>query len=1017
MDDAFARRSDPVTSHEAAAAVEANQLEAAVLDLLRKHGVLATIEMAQLSGIPRDSLSPRMRPLERKGFVVPVGVKKIDNRRYITWSLYEMSIVNGQGPDNAQVMVVGEQPGEHEAKSGLPFHPRAAVGGQLTHYLHRIIQIHRDKCYLTNLVKSFVKKGYKITAADIEKWAPTLEEELKRVHPRLIIALGREATRYFLGDVNVEDVYGLPHVWQSNGTASVVIPTYLRMYDTDLQPLIWYSFLQAKRLLDGKIEPYQKSKLEDKDFTYNSATEPAHLDYWQQAIGGPPKLIAVDTEGLPGKPWGLSFSYFSKMATVIRVQHTAALACFRERTRDSHIILHNALYDLRILRDMGIEPKRFHDTMVMAFLIGTEPLPLKALSYRYRGIDRKSYEEVVGPTANALATEWLEKVVQEPWETIDRAPENDKNRWSIVRRIENILGSYAGRILYIGDPDKKAMTAKRKEIHKAGVRGSLKYGTVWGGWEYCIVTRPVLEKLKTITDISTIQLERRDGAKDPARRWKQAMKDHPEQADLVERHLHVVMPGHETMPEPGLDTVEEMFGDAGVKTATNYSAGDADDTWTILPILWKQVQDLKLERAYQLDIDVMPMIDRMMVVGFKVNPDYLRRLGTQLGDQVKADLADIEKTVGHPLNPLSSEQVAHHLFDELHLDVQTLTETGQRSTADDVIEALRLISEAPILGKIADYRELAKMKGTYADKLWRLLGDDGRIHPRLRITRVPSGRLACSEPNLMAIPVRSERMLDGQKLGVAIRNGFVAAEGHLLGSWDLDQIEMRILAHRSQDPNLIDIFRTGHDIHKKTASLIFNIPVEEVQPWQRTSAKSVGFGIVYGLSARGLQLQMKLRGIDRSEQECQRMIDGYLQDAYPGVRQLMEEKQREGRRDGFVRSMLGRLRYLPQLHSSNMRLRSEADRICLNHDIQTTAQEVIKLGMVGIWTNVLPAIRREGWYVEPLLQIHDELILEFDEAIAPELDVLVRMELEHAIQLAVPIGSKGHMAPSWGQLK
>jgi DNA polymerase-1 len=202
-----------------------------------------------------------------------------------------------------------------------------------------------------------------------------------------------------------------------------------------------------------------------------------------------------------------------------------------------------------------------------------------------------------------------------------------------------------------------------------------------------------------------------------------------------------------------------------------------------------------------------------------------------------------------------------------------------------------------------------------------------------------------------------------------------------------------------------------------TASLIFGVPVEEVQDWQRTSAKSVGFGIVYGLSARGLQLQMKLRGIDKSEEECQAMIDGYLRNAYPGVRALMEEKQREGRRDGFVRSVLGRLRYLPALHSTNTRLRSESERICLNHVIQCTAQEVIKLGMVGIWTNVLPCIWKEGWYCEPLLQIHDELILEFDERIAGELDVLVRTELEHAIQLLVPIGSKGHMAPTWGGLK
>jgi len=661
---------------------------------------------------------------------------------------------------------------------------------------------------------------------------------------------------------------------------------------------------------------------------------------------------------------------------------------------------------------MGIEITRFHDTMLMAFLLGLEPLGLKALAYRYRGIDRQSFEEVVGPTANELATEWLEKVLRYcPWELVDPSLDGKKSRWSIVRRIENILGTFAGLVVYRDGPtDKKSMAAMKKRLFEAGVRGAMRLSQNTWGWEGCLVTRPVKAEIEKIPEIDTSELKRRDGAKDPARRWKVVCAEHPEQTDMVEAAM-------EAMPEPGLDTVEERFGAAGQKTATEYSAGDADDTWSIFPILWKQVQELKLEEVYNLDIQAMPMIDRMMDVGFMANRDYFKALAVELDLEIATVGQEIDTIAGHPLNPSSPQQVAGYLFDELKLPVQDWTPEGQRSTTDEVIESLRLVEDYPVLQKISDYRELVKMKSTYADKLWRRLGKDDRIHPRLRLTRVPSGRLACSEPNLMAIPVRSQRVVAGKKLGVAIRDGFIAAPGHLLGSWDLDQIEMRVLAHCSQDENLVDVFQTGQDIHKKTASLVFGIPMTEVQDWQRTSAKAVGFGIVYGQSAGGLQLQMKLRGIDRTEAECQRMIDSYLEEAYPGVKRLMEEKQREGRKLGYVRSMMGRLRYLPQLHSHNMRLRSEADRICLNHTIQTTAQEIIKLGMVGIWQNVLPAIWAEGWYCQPLLQIHDELVLEFDEGIRDELDVLIRTELENALRLSVPIGSKSHFARTWGGLK
>jgi len=903
-------------------------------------------------------------------------------------------IVPGCGPKPARLMIIGERPGDWEAKTGVPFHPRAAVGKELTRYLHQILRLDRDEVYLTNLVPEYLGEK-EVTSEDVRKWESLLQSELDEVQPEFIMTLGRFATRWFLGNVNLEEVYALPHQW--NG--SVVVPTYLRLYDSDLQPLIWYSFEQCRRVMAGETEPFDRTRSKPSSFCYEEYTLPDVINF-------PDLPIATDTEGIPGNPWGLSVSRGHDSAYVIRKSNIAAAAKLAER----HLILHNSLYDIAILRELGIEGFSFDDTMVMAFLLCLEPQGLKELAYRYRGIRRQSYMEVIGPASNDLARDWLETVAE--WD-YGPAPEElvfegdhvrIRKPWSLNRRLDGILGVWDGEIFIIGPKDRQAFTDKKRKLEKMGVRVG-KINDDHTGWVDCVVTKLAGKKLEPHTLEYRWEMKRRPAAEDIRQRWETLCEDMPEATDAV-------MDNVGTMPEANLDAVN-------LKTAIEYSAGDADDTYTIYPILKKRIEEMGLEEAYKLDISVIPMIDRMIHVGFKADGEYFQQLGAELAREMEKDLDEIEHLIGIRINPNSPLQVASLLFDRLKLPVQQYTETHQPSTADEVIEALRLLSDHPVLPLISDYRELSKMKGTYADKLWRWLGSDGRIHPRLRITRVPSGRLACSEPNLMAIPIRSQRILGGQRLGKRIRDGFIAKPGCVLGSWDLDQIEMRVLAHRSNDPTLTTVFLNGEDIHQKTASLVFSLPMEQVikGSWQRDSAKSVGFGIVYGISAQGLQLQLKLRGINRTEEECQDMIDAYLVRAYPKVRSLMEDKKAEARRYGYVRSMLGRIRYLPGIHSSNNKLRSEAERVSLNHDIQTSAQEIEKLGMAGIWQRVLPALWSEGWYCEPILQVHDELLIECDEKVAPVVDVMIRNELEEAVKLVVPIGAKGTIARTWGALK
>lgn len=914
----------------------------------------------------------------------------------------------GIGAVPADLMIIAERPGKADAERGELIHPYTAMGAEIDRFLWTVLRLSRDQIFYTNLVQGYIER--ETTNVDLKHWEPHLLRDISRVRPKVIMTLGPEAMKYFLRSGDMDMHYALPQPWtDADGRQIAIIPNYLRLYDSDLQPRIWYGFEQCRRLLKDEIQCHQMDR-------------GGAFDYREVAQGDtyPTGIVAVDTEGLHGNPWGLSYSVAPRTARVVKASWSEWLDALHLPLAKSLVVLHNSLHDLAVLRDMGITILRFEDTMVMAFLLGLEPQSLKELAYRHRGIKRESYMEVIGPASKVLALRWLSGVALQDWgpAPVEMVYVNgvvkEKHPWSVNRRIDGIMGVRIGEINVGLGQSKKAMTAAKKKLESIGVKVG-KYTVNKDGWINCRVSSLAFTLLEPLWCKEFVwSLEEDDSAEDPRKRWEALCVDMPEATDRIELKCG-------EMPEAGLDALEKVFGEEGRQKAIRYSSGDADDTLVIFNILKPRIEEMGLQAAYALDMAVMPMIDRMMHTGFHADRKYFQKLGGELEVEMTKVRREIARLIGRDLNPNSSTQVAALLFDEWKLPVQQRTSTKLPSTADEVIEALRLESPNEVLPLISDYRELSKMKGTYADKLWRWLGNDNRIHTKLRITRVPSGRLASSEPNLMAIPVRSQRMLGEEKLGKRIRNGFTAGkEGRVLGSWDLDQIEMRVLAHRSMDPTLIEVFTTGQDIHAKTASLVFDLPITACSKgsWQRDAAKAIGFGIVYGVTAKGLQLQLKLLGINKNEEECQKFIDAYLVVAYPRIRVLMDQKKAEARLNGFVRSMLGRIRYLPgAMAAEGKKLRAESERMCLNHDIQTTAQEIMKLGMVGVWQRVLPLIQAEGYYCEPILQIHDELILEMDERIFNIVDVLVRNEMQEAMKLVIPIGVKGSCAVAWGGLK
>lgn len=443
---------------------------------------------------------------------------------------------------------------------------------------------------------------------------------------------------------------------------------------------------------------------------------------------------------------------------------------------------------------------------------------------------------------------------------------------------------------------------------------------------------------------------------------------------------------------------EAELKDLPQKTVIDYAARDADATMRIAPILRERITGLKLDAVLENDLGAMLMIADMMDNGIQVDEKYLAGLEDDLKAQKLVQEVIIHSTSA--INIGSADQVADLLFKKLKLTPGKMTPSKKRYTVDDA--TLQGIShEHPVVQHILAWRGVEKLLNTYVTKLPGFI-KNGRIYPKFRITGTPSGRLTCSEPNLMAIPIRS-------KMGAKIRAGFVAPEGRILASWDLSQIEPRVMAHESKDANLMDVFNEGRDLYTATASKIFKMDMKQVTPEQRSHSKTVSLGIFYDISATGLLRQMQAKGQQTwILEDAQRMIDEWFE-VYPSVYDYMRAQRDHARIDGFVRSPLGRIRYLPGASSSIEKVKNEAERQAINHPIQTGAAEIMKSIMARVTRNNIASL--------PILQIHDELVFELDKDDLNGLDLLMRDSIKAINPLCVPITCGMNFGKTWADLK
>jgi DNA polymerase-1 len=434
-----------------------------------------------------------------------------------------------------------------------------------------------------------------------------------------------------------------------------------------------------------------------------------------------------------------------------------------------------------------------------------------------------------------------------------------------------------------------------------------------------------------------------------------------------------------------------------INALCDYAAEDADITYQLKQILEPQLKSNKLESLfYDIEMPLMRVLAHMEQNGVRIDSDALAQSSVILTDEMLQLEKEIHRITGFEFNVSSPMQVGEILFDRLKLDDKAKkTKTGQYSTSEDILEKLR--SKHPIVGKILDYRGLKKLLSTYIDALPLLINPvTGKVHTSYNQTVAVTGRLSSTNPNLQNIPIR-----DAQ--GKEIRKAFIPDKGCLFMSVDYSQIELRIMAHLSGDKNMLDAFNHGLDIHTATAAKIFNIPLEEVTSDMRRKAKTANFGIIYGISAYGLSDRLGI-----SKTEAKTFIDGYFE-TYPDVKNYMNHAIQIAKSNGYVETLLGRKRTLPDINSQNSIVRGFAERNAINAPIQGTAADIIKIAMIHIQHKLDEAQLK----TKMTMQVHDELNFSVPTHEMETVKNLVVYEMEHAIQLRVPLIADCGIGTNW----
>jgi len=432
---------------------------------------------------------------------------------------------------------------------------------------------------------------------------------------------------------------------------------------------------------------------------------------------------------------------------------------------------------------------------------------------------------------------------------------------------------------------------------------------------------------------------------------------------------------------------QKTFDQLDLEVQKEYAVEDADITLRLKHILEPQLPAVKADKLLkEIEMPLMGVLTEMEVEGIRVDAEVLKEQSEKISKEIQSIEKKIYEYSGEEFNLNSPKQLGEILFDKLKLDPKAKkTKTGQYKTGEEIL--VKLKDRHEIIEKILDYRQLQKLSSTYVDALPKEINPEtGRIHTTFVQTTAATGRLASTNPNLQNIPIRSEQ-------GRQIRKAFVARDqNHVLMSADYSQIELRVIAELSQDPKMLESFKKGEDIHRATAARVFNVTQEEVTREQRDQAKTVNFGIIYGVSAFGLAEQT---GLSRSE--ARQLIDTYYE-TYPVLKNYIENQIHLAREQGFVETILGRRRYLKDINSRNAIVKGHAERNAINAPIQGSAADIIKIAMINLHEKL-----QKDFKTKMLLQVHDELIFDVPKTELEPVQKLIKETMESAVKLSIPL--------------
>ncbi|NPV57448.1 MAG: DNA polymerase I, partial [Anaerolineae bacterium] len=471
---------------------------------------------------------------------------------------------------------------------------------------------------------------------------------------------------------------------------------------------------------------------------------------------------------------------------------------------------------------------------------------------------------------------------------------------------------------------------------------------------------------------------------------------------MAEDYLNLQMSHIEELIGSGKN--QRSMAQVAIQDCANYAGADAEVTLRLKPLLEEGMRAHDALKIFEeIEMPLVTILADMEKAGIMLDLPFFKSMETWLAERMAVIEKSIFQDIGREFNINSTQQLSKALFETLKLeppDRRQRTASGHFSTSASNLEDIR--DQHPVIDKILEQREYAKIKSTYVDALpLQVNPRTGRVHTSFNQTGVVTGRISSSDPNLQNIPTRTE-------VGRQVRKGFIAAPGNLLLAVDYSQIELRIVAHLSHDEAMLNAFRAGQDIHSATAAAIYRIPLTQVTKEQRRHAKTINFGLIYGMSAFGLS-----RGTDLTLGEAEDFVRAYFEQ-FPGVKRYLAETRKEAAEKGFVETMLGRRRYFPNLKgNANVNQRNREEREAINAPIQGTAADIIKLAMLDI----PGALAREGLQSRMLLQVHDELVLECPEAEIKNSVAVVRSVMEQAYTLSIPLLTEARVGRNWGELE